>query len=62
MTSERPARRGPLLADQATTTIQTSTVEDDVYAWGAILLNDGRAISLAWLRNYPGAVAARWRR
>lgn len=34
----------------------------DTYAWGAIYLDDGRVVSLAWLRDWPGAVASRWRR
>jgi hypothetical protein len=52
--------------DQApTTTNSTSTVTDpveDVHAWTGVFLEDGRVISLAWLRAYPGAVASRWRR
>lgn len=35
---------------------------DDSYAWTGIFLNDGRVVSLAWLRGWPGAVAGRWRR
>lgn len=40
----------------------TDPFRSDTYAWSAILLEDGRVISLAWLRNYPGATSARWRR
>jgi hypothetical protein len=32
--------------------------EDDVWAWGGIHLADGRVISLAWLRFWPGAIAS----
>lgn len=38
------------------TTTSTSTVTDptdDVHAWSGVFLNDGRMISLAWLRGWP---------
>lgn len=31
---------------------------EDLYAWTGMFINDGRMISLAWLRGYPGAVAS----
>lgn len=31
---------------------------DDIWAWTGVHLADGRVISLAWLRGYPGAVAS----
>jgi hypothetical protein len=35
---------------------------DDTYAWTGIHLDDGRTISIAWLRGWPGAVVGWWRR
>jgi len=43
----------------------TVTVTDpaaDLFAWTGVFLDDGRVISIAWLRAWPGAVASRWRR
>jgi len=43
----------------------TATVTDsaaDLHAWSSVFLDDGRVISIAWLRGYAGAVASRWRR
>jgi hypothetical protein len=48
-----------------TGTPSASTVTDpveDVHAWTGVFLGDGRVVSIAWLRGYPGAVASRWRR
>jgi hypothetical protein len=36
--------------------------ERDLWAWTAVHLNDGRVISLAWLRGYRGAVVCEVRR
>jgi hypothetical protein len=41
-----------------TATIDRVAPEDDVYAFTGILLADGRCISIAWLRGYPGAIAS----
>jgi hypothetical protein len=47
----------------AASTVTAATIdrlarEDDVYAWGGIILLDGRVISLAWLYGWDGAVAS----
>lgn len=31
--------------------------EDDTWSWTGVILTDGRVVSIAWLRGYPGAVA-----
>jgi hypothetical protein len=41
---------------------ETVTSQDtqlaDTWAWTGVFLADGRMVSLAWLRGWPGAVAS----
>lgn len=51
-----------VLDDGVSRVSQCTDPADDVFAWTGVFLADGRVVSLAWLRNWPGAVEGRWRR
>lgn len=56
----RPAR--PTTIDATAKQLDAVSVppgpRGDRYAWSGIRLNDGRVISIAWLRGYPGAAVS----
>lgn len=58
---EGPRKEGPPGPAKDTPTVAEPlrvAPQDDIWAWCGIHLADGRVISIAWLRGYPGAVAS----
>lgn len=67
-TWHRPGDDGPGAARHSTTATTHDAVLSvppsrawrltDTFAWGGVFLDDGRVVSIAWLRGYSGAVAS----
>lgn len=61
MENEKPRGSAGLSMQVGETVTGIVAPEDDLHAWAGIFIEDGRVISIAWLRGYPGATESRWR-
>jgi hypothetical protein len=59
---DRPGAGEATRATAGTAVCRQSTHAVDTFAWCGVFISDGRVVSIAWLRGWPGAVSARWSR